>query len=356
MTDAGLAAIEGLGAELAGTPADAIDRPEVWSRCARAGLTGLPVDRSLGGRSSTFTATADAFEAFAAAGAPPGLVFALGAQLWAVTMVIARFGSADQRQSWLPSLCCGTAIAGHAMTEPDSGSDAFAMRTTARAHGDQVTIDGAKTFVTNAPRADVFVVFATMDRSAGWSAVGAYLVERAAAGVTVGPTIRCMNPGGPPMAEVRFVNCTVPIANRIGTGASGMGIFTAAMELERSMLAAAQVGLVTRRLRAMAGDDISVVDRDHLARLWTRLYVSRWLVGRATARLDAGSKAPIEASLAKLSTSELWAATAAASVDAAGAAGLLSDGDDLGDSTAARIYSGTSEMQREIIGRWLGLR
>jgi alkylation response protein AidB-like acyl-CoA dehydrogenase len=344
-----------LGARLADRPAAQLFSREVWSECAAAGLTGLPVGRAFGGRSASLAETGAAFDTFARAGAPPGLVFALGAQLWAVTMVIDRLGSDAQRHRWLPALCSGTSRAGHAMTEAATGSDAFALSTTARTSGASVIIDGSKTFVTNGPEADVFVVFATVDRQATWGGLDAYLVERSTPGLSV-ESMRCMHPAAAPTAEVAFSDCVVPAANRLGAGAIGVGIFTYAMELERSLLARGQLGLVANRLSQMAGLG-EAVERDRRAALWVEERVSRWLVQRAVDRLDARRKAPLESSLAKLSTSELWAATACAASDAAGAAaGMVSHGEDLADAAAGRIYSGTSEMQREILGRWLGLR
>ncbi|MEY2461521.1 MAG: hypothetical protein QOG30_3351, partial [Acidimicrobiaceae bacterium] len=113
--------VGGLAAWAAGLATDELFSRETWSACATVGLTSLPVDKNWGGRSATLTTTAELFESFARHGAPPALVFALGAQLWSVTMVLARFGTPEQHARWLPSLCAGDATAAHGMTEPDTG-------------------------------------------------------------------------------------------------------------------------------------------------------------------------------------------------------------------------------------------
>src|SRR4029450_308875 len=103
-----------------------------------------------------------AMEALGYACLDQGLLFSLHAQMWSIEMPLLRFGTAEQKQRYLPKLCDGTLVGAHGMTEPDTGSDAFALRTRAERHGDRFVLNGSKTFVTNAPVADVFVVFATV--------------------------------------------------------------------------------------------------------------------------------------------------------------------------------------------------
>jgi alkylation response protein AidB-like acyl-CoA dehydrogenase len=321
-----------------------------WRQCAAVGLTGLPVDQGWGGRSATLAATATTFEAFARAGAPPGLVFALGAQQWSVTSPIARFGSGAQQARWLPGLCDGTIRGGHAMTESTTGSDAFAMATTAVERDACIVLDGSKTFITNGPHAGLFIVFATSDRALGWAGVSAHLVERGTAGFAVGPAIRVMSAAAAPLAELSLDACAVPIDQRVGRAGNGLAVFTHAMELERSLLAAGLIGLSLARL-----EEVTPMS-DRGVELHCRARVARLLLQRAAARLDAGRAAPRESCLAKLAASELWAAVATEVAERRGAAGMLeATGIDLADAAAGSIYSGTSEMQREMLGRRLGL-
>jgi alkylation response protein AidB-like acyl-CoA dehydrogenase len=277
-------------------------------------------------------------------------VFALGAQQWSVTAPLARFGSDEQRARWLTGLCDGSVRAGHAMSEPDSGSDAFAMTTTAVERDGCIVLDGAKTFVTNGPAADVYLVFATSDRGLGWAGVSAHLVERGAPGLHVGPAMRAMSAAAAPLAELVLDGCAIPIAQRLGRAGMGLALFTYAMELERSFLAAGLIGLARSRL-----DEVAPLTDEGIA-LHCRAVIAHLLVQRAAAQLDAGRSAPVASCLAKLAASELWAAVADEVASRRGMAGLLEPSPvDLADAAAARIYSGTSEMQREMLGRRLGV-
>ncbi len=337
--------------------------PSTWRDGVEAGLTSLPIDPRWGGRGGSLHDTAGAFTAFAASGAPPALVFALGAQLWSVAMVLHRFAPDHLRDRWLVPLCAGECVAGHAMTEPATGSDAFALATTvAAAEGGDggevgdgtVVIDGVKTFVTNGTRADVFLVFATSARALGWAGIGAYLVERATPGVAV-TTVDVLGPDDPPLAEVAFDACAVPAGNCIGAK-TGMAMFTYAMELERSLLAAGQLGAIEAKLRASRLTVTGRVARAQYAALHARLATCAALVDRAVDRLDAGRSAALESASAKVATSELWSDVAVWTHHLAGAGVMLAGTGFAYDSVAAKIYSGTSELQREMIGRRMGLK
>jgi alkylation response protein AidB-like acyl-CoA dehydrogenase len=227
------------------------------------------------------------------------------------------------------------------------------MSTTAVDYGETIALDGAKTFVTNGPDADLFVVFATSDRAFGWAGASCYLAERGTDGLAVEPALRAMSSSAAPMAELVLSGCRVPVEHRLGRAGAGLAIFTHAMELERSLLAAGLVGASLGRLR---GGARGAVASDRAAALWSRAVIARLLVQRAAERLDSGKSAPLESSLAKLAASELWVAVAGEVVSGLGAAGMLDAGlRDLADSVAGRIYSGTSELQRELLGRRLGL-
>jgi alkylation response protein AidB-like acyl-CoA dehydrogenase len=336
---------------VAALPSEEVYAAAAWEACARVGLTSLPISPSWGGAGCSLRETAMLFEAFAAAGAPPGLVFALGAQLWSVTSVLARFGTDEQLDRWLRPLCAGRLRGAHAMTEPMAGSDAFSLVTSALVGGGGVAISGSKTLVTNGTEADLFLVFATSDRSLGWAGVGCYLVAADTPGLAVRrlPTVAV---SAPPLAELELAGCEVHATDRLSTG-SGAVVFNHAMDLERSLLAAGMIGVAWHRLAT--SEAAGAVDRDRRSALLIRLAVARSLVRQAAARLDAGRRAPRESSLAKLAASELWWSAADHVSTSSGPAAMLDEAGDLADAAAARIYSGTSQLQREMLGRSLGL-
>ena len=339
-----------LAADLAPLAPPELFADETWRACADAGLTSGPIPVEDGGAGSSLLDAAAGLQAFAAAGAPAALVFALGAQLWSVAVPLARFGTADQRGHWLTGLCRGVARGAHAMTEPSSGSDAFSITTAVTPSGDVVQLDGVKTFVTSAPHADVFLVFATADPAAGWSAIECYVVPRDAPGLEV-RDLATASPVAAPMGELVLDACRVPADHRLGGPRSGMAIFSHSMELERSFLAAGLLGLSDERARRLLRAGAAAAPGVHAS-----TFLGRLLVDRAASPLAAGRRAAHHAALAKLSASQTWVRAANAAVDAAGAAGMLAPAAlDVLDGAASLVYSGTSEVQRDLLGRSLGL-
>ena len=142
---------------------------EAWDKCARPRpARGLPFPREYGGAGADALTTLVALEALGYGCTDNGLIFSLNAQMWACETPIVRFGTEEQKRRYLPGLCDGSLIAAHGMSEPGSGSDAFALTHDRRRPTDGgYVLNGSKTFVTNAPVSDVFVVFATTDRTRG---------------------------------------------------------------------------------------------------------------------------------------------------------------------------------------------
>ena len=134
---------------------------EAWQACARFGIQGLPVPAELGGGGSDILTTVLVMEALGYGCHDNGLIFSLNAQMWSLEMPLVKFGTPAQQQAYLPGLVSGDLIGVHAMTEPDSGSDAFSMRTRAERQGDHYLLNGTKLYITNAPVADVVLVFAS---------------------------------------------------------------------------------------------------------------------------------------------------------------------------------------------------
>ena len=133
---------------------------EAWRACAQFGIQGLPVPAELGGGGSDILTTVLVMEALGYGCHDNGLIFSLNAQMWSVELPLVKFGTPAQQQAYLPGLVSGDLIGVHAMTEPDSGSDAFSMRTRAERQGDHYLLNGTKLYITNAPVADVVLVFA----------------------------------------------------------------------------------------------------------------------------------------------------------------------------------------------------
>ena len=342
---------------------------EAWRRCAAFGVQGLPVPGAYGGTGADPLSIALAMEALGYGCEDNGLLFALNAQMWSCQIPIVRFGTEAQKRRYLPGLCDGSLVAGHAMTEPGSGSDAFSLTTTAVRDGDDFVLDGSKVFVTNAPEADVLVVFATVDPGTGFAGVTAFLVDRPSPGLTVGPPVAKMGLRTALMGEVVLHGCRVPADHVLGRPGAGLAVFNCAMEWERSLILACSVGTMQRQLercvryakeRRQFGRPIGSFQAvsDKLVDMKLRVETSRLMLYHLAWLMGTGASTAPASALAKLHLSESFVATSLDAVQVHGGLGYLTDTGlerDLRDAIAGRIYSGTSEIQRSIVARSLGL-
>lgn len=349
--------------------AQATFSPEAWRRCADFGIQGLPVPEAFGGQEADPTTIVMVMEGLGYGCTDNGLLFGLGAQMWSAEAPLVRFGTDEQKQRYLPGLCDGTLVGVQAMTEPESGSDAFAMTTTVERHDDGFVLDGTKTFITSAPLADVLVVFATSAPGKGFGGVSAFLVERHTPGLEIGPPLAKMGLRTVPMSEIRFSGCSVPAENLLGPWGAGLAIFNHSMEWERSFILAGAVGTMQRQLercitrarerrqfgqpiakfQAVAQRIVNIHMRVRTGRLL--LYELAWLRGQ-------GKSTAMESAMAKLWVSESFLESSLDALFVHGGSGYLQANElerDVRDAVAGCIYSGTSDMQRNIIAARLGL-
>ncbi len=363
--------------------------PEGWARAAERGITGLMVDPAYGGAGHDVFHALLTFEGLGYGCRDAGLVFGLSTQVWTMQPIIERFGSEAQKQRYLPGLCSGELRASFCITEADSGSDSFAMDTsytvedqrtgasvddrTAGASVEAETtyvLSGTKSYITMAPEADVFIVFATADKQLGQWGVTVFIVDRDEPGLSIGPNRPKMGLRTTPFADLTFDGCRLGPDNVLGAPGSGASIFSAAMEAERAFVLAAQIGAMERQLDdAVAysrqrrqfgqpiGDFQAVSHR--LADMKLRHDNARLQLYRA-AILDGQGRPSMEAAaLAKIQASE---AAVASSIDAVlthGARGYVTEfgvEQDLRNVAGGVVYGGTSDVQRNIVARMLGRR
>jgi hypothetical protein len=342
---------------------------DAWRACARFGLQGLPIPKEFGGLGADILTTVVAMEGLGYGCRDNGLIFCLNAQMWSIELPLLKFGTPTQKRAYLPGLVSGDLIGIHAMTEAGSGSDAFSMRTRAERKGDRYVLNGSKLYITNAPVADVILVFATIEPSGGLSGVNAFIVEKGTAGFTVGPNFDKMGLRTSPMGEVVLTNCEVPAENRLGKEGAGMAIFNSSMEWERSCILASAVGSMQRQLetcidyartRTQFGQPIGKFQSisNKIADMYLRLEAARLLIYKVAWLKQQEKSALAEAAAAKIFTSEAWIRSSLDAIQIHGAYGYMTESEierDLRDSIAGTIYSGTSEIQRMIIASVLGL-
>ncbi|MGH8923038.1 MAG: acyl-CoA dehydrogenase family protein [Acidimicrobiia bacterium] len=342
---------------------------QAWKRCAEFGLQGLPVSAQYGGQGADPLTIVLAMEALGYGCADNGLIFSLNAQMWSCEAPLIRFGSDEQKSRFLPGLCDGSLIGVQGMTEPASGSDAFSLTTSAVKEDGDFVLNGAKTFITNAPVADIFVVFATSDRSKGVFGLSAFLVEAGTPGLRIGPPFHKMGLRTSPMSELSFSDCRIPESNLLGPFGAGMSIFNHSMEWERGIILASAVGTMRRQLEAgvayakqrrQFGQPIgkfqSVSHR--LADMKVRLEAGRLLLYQLGWAMSQGRPTPMESAMVKLYLSEAFVQSSLDTLLIHGGYGYMTETEierDLRDAVGSRIYSGTSDIQRNLIAAHLGL-
>ncbi len=276
-------------------------------------------------------------------------------------------GSEAQKKHYLPRIASGELIASFALTEPEAGSDAASLRTTAKRDGDMYVLNGTKRYITNAPGAGLFTVMARTDpANKGAGGISAFLVEAGTPGLSVGPPDRKMGQRGALTADVILENCKVPASALIG-GKEGVGFKTAMKVLDRGRLhiSAVCVGLAERliresvryaRERKQFGKQIAEFQliQAMIADSRTEAYAGHCMVLDAARRRDAGENVSTESSCCKYFCSEMVGRVADRAVQIFGGAGYMTE---YGierfyrDARLFRLYEGTSQIQQLIIAR-----
>jgi acyl-CoA dehydrogenase len=279
---------------------------------------------------------------------------------------ILTMGTEEQRQRYLPRLASGELVASFCLTEPDSGSDAGALTTSARRDGDGWVLDGTKRYITNAPEAGVFFVFARTDPTTrGAKGISAFLVDRGAPGLLVGRSERKMGQRGAHVSDVIFDGCRVPLDALVGPEHQGFSIAMRALDRGRLHIAAMCVGIAERLIDEMVtyattrrqfGKPIAEhqLVQAMLADSRAEAYAARCALLDAARRHDAGERVTIECSSVKMFASEMVGRVADRAVQVHGGAGYVAPYAVerlYRDVRIFRLYEGTTQIQQLIIAR-----
>jgi acyl-CoA dehydrogenase len=331
------------------------------------GLFGLTIPEEYGGLG--LTSEEEVLTSMALCHASPVFRSRIGTNTGIGAQGIVIDGTDAQKKQYLPRLASGEITGSFALTEPEAGSDAGSLKTTARRDGDHYVINGTKRYITNAPEAGVFTVMARTDlQSKDAKGVSAFIVERDTPGLSVGPYDRKMGQRGSHTADVIFDNVRVPAANIIG-GKEGMGFKTAMKVLDKARLniAAVCTGAAERLLdealhyardRKQFGQPIAEFQliQAMLADSKADIYAARSMVLEAARKKDSGANITLEASCAKLFASEMVGRVADRAVQIHGGAGYMqaSAVERLyRDVRLFRLFEGTSQIQQLVIARHL---
>lgn len=351
-------------------PKDVLLDRDWWSAAADHGFQGLTIPTEYGGSDLSAVDSLLAFEGLGLGCENNGAVFALASQVFPSQMSLVRFGDDEQKQRWLPGFADGSLVGSFAMSEPDAGSDTSSITTTAIEQADGTyLLNGTKTWVTLGPVADVTIVFATTDPSLGTWGITAFIVPTDAGGVEQGEVIDKMGMRSCPFSELRFRDVVVPASAVLGKPGAGNAVFTAAVDAERAFLYAAQLGAMERVLdrtiersstRTQFGEPIGSFQAvsHRIVDMKRRHEAARLLVYKAAALHDRGDTIAMASALAKLEISENAVQGALDAVRLHGAEGYtdqLGIEAELRDAVGGLAYSGTSEIQKNIIARYLGV-
>jgi alkylation response protein AidB-like acyl-CoA dehydrogenase len=325
------------------------------------GFFGIGFPEELGGQGFGRLGYAVVVEQLARANAAIWNV--VGGSVGLCATAISLGGDDAQKKRFLPDLLAGKSIGAYGLSEPNAGSDAGALRTVAKRDGDGYAVTGAKTFITNAPIADHFVVFATVDPAAGSKGITAFVVDRGTTGLEIGPNDEKMGLHGSTTAQIFFNEMRVATDRRLGAEGRGFPLALQTLDHGRLGLAASSVGAAQRLLEASVeqakrrvqfGKPIAVNQAIQwmIADAATEIHAARLMVYDAAARADRGERITQRAAMTKLFATETLGRVADSALQIHGGMGYMRElwiERAYRDARIARIYEGTSEIQRMVI-------
>ena len=340
---------------------------EVWTRAGEMGLLCFDVEEQYGGAGITdFRYNAIVAEEISRVGAS-GLGFPVHTDI--IVPYISSLGTEEQKQRWLPGLVSGELISSVAMTEPGAGSDLQGIRTSAVDKGDHYVLNGSKTFISNGIMSDLVIVVCRTDPDAGHQGISLLVVERGMEGFERGRNLDKMGMKAQDTAELFFDNVLVPKENLLGKEGEGFIQLMVNLPQERVSIAAIAVAAMEHIMemclsyakeREAFGKPIGKFQHNRfmLAEMATEVYIARLFVNDCIMKLNAGEVDTALASMAKWWTTELQKKFADQGVQLHGGYGYMSEypiSKAYVDSRIQTIYGGTTEIQKEIIGRMLGI-
>ena len=332
---------------------------------AELGVLGVVVPERWGGAGLDYVSLAVAMEEIAAGDGATSTI--VGVQNSVVCGPIAAFGTDAQKERYLVRLARGELLGCFCLTEPHVGSDAASITTRAERRGEDYVLNGVKQFITTGKNADVAIVFAVTDASAGKRGISAFIVETRTPGFVVTRVEEKLGQRASDTAQITLEDCVVPAVNRLGAEGDGYRIALANLEAGRIGIGAQAVGMARAALEAAcsyARDRIAfgkpIIEHQavafRLADMATRIEAARALVLHAASLRDAGEPCLKEACMAKLFASEMAETVCSDAIQIHGGYGYVSDFPVeriYRDVRVCQIYEGTSDIQRMVIGRFI---
>ena len=338
---------------------------DLWPELGELGLLGITVEEEWGGSGLGYLAHVVAMEEISRASASVGLSY--GAHSNLCVNQLRRWGTDEQKSRFLPGLLSGDHLGALAMSETGAGSDIMAMRTTAVADGDEYVLNGSKMWITNAPQADVMIVYAVSDPQAESSRLSAFVIERGTPGLSTPQKLDKLGMRGSDTSEVLLEDCRVPAVNRLGGEGKGAGILMSGLDYERLVLAGGPLGIMRACMdlvvpylhdRKQFGRSIGEFQlmQGKLADMYTAMNASRAYVYAVARACDREQTTRFDAAGCILVAAEKATWMAGEAIQALGGNGYINEypaGRLLRDAKLYEIGAGTSEIRRMLIGREL---
>ena len=338
---------------------------ELWPQMGELGLHGITVEEQFGGLGFGYLDHVVAMEEVSRASASVGLSY--GAHSNLCVNQIRRWGSDKQKHRYLPRLISGEHVGALAMSEAGSGSDVVSMKLRAERRGDAYVLNGTKFWITNAPHADVLVVYAKTDPHASSAGITAFIVEKGFKGFSVGRKLDKMGMRGSDTGELVFEDCEVPEENVIGPVNGGVGVLMSGLDYERTVLAGGPLGIMQAcldvvlpyvRERKQFGKAIGSFQlmQGKVADMYVALNAARAYVYSVARACDAGMTTRFDAAGAILMASESAVKVSLEAIQALGGAGYTKDFPVERFARDAKLYdigAGSNEIRRFLIGREL---
>lgn len=337
----------------------------LWPELGALGLLGITVEESYGGSELGYLAHVIAMEEISRASASVGLSY--GAHSNLCVNQLRRWGNAEQKEALLPKLVSGEYLGALAMSESGAGSDVMSMRTTAQRDGDSYVLNGSKMWITNAPGADVLIVYAKTDPDAGKRGLTAFVVERGTQGLSTPQKLDKLGMRGSDTSEVLFENCRIPETNRLAEEGKGAAILMSGLDYERVVLAGGPLGIMAACMdlvlpyihdRKQFGKAIGKFQlmQGKIADMYTAMNACRAYVYAVAEACDRGRTSRFDAAGCILVAAERATWMAGEAIQALGGNGYINEyaaGRLWRDAKLYEIGAGTSEIRRMLIGREL---
>ncbi|MFT5484185.1 MAG: isovaleryl-CoA dehydrogenase [Halieaceae bacterium] len=338
---------------------------DMWRKFGDLGLLGMTVGEAYGGTNMGYLAHTVAMEEISRASASVGLSY--GAHSNLCVNQIHKNGTEEQKLRYLPKLCSGEHVGALAMSEPNAGSDVVSMKLRADKQGDHYILNGTKMWITNAPNANTFVVYAKTDPAAGSRGITAFIVEHDYPGFSRSPKLDKLGMRGSNTSELVFEHCAVPAENILGEENRGVKVLMSGLDFERTVLSGGPVGIMQACLdlvlpylhdRKQFGQSIGEFQlmQGKVADMYTEMNASRAYLYAVAKACDRGQESRKDAAAVILYTAERATQMALQAIQSLGGTGYTNEcpaGRLLRDAKLYEIGAGTSEIRRMLIGREL---